>query len=373
VKKILEGVILILNILVAAGLLLSYLAPVVNPSRVFLPALLGLTYPYLLLFNLIFVCYWLIRLKKPILISLLVILLGWNHLNNLLPLNFRESEIPVNANKDQMFKVLAYNVREFNLYHWTRDIQAKENILNLVNQEDPDIICFQEYYTSQRKGETQREISEKLKSLPESAVYYISNPKYKVGIGIATFSRYPILKQSRIPFNTTYNAAMYTDIQLGTDTVRVFNVHLQSIRFREEDYAFMDTVRLKYPNQQMRGFKNIGSQLKKAFIMRAEQAEIISNYIKDSPYPVIVMGDFNDTSQSYTYRKIKKGLHDAFRVSGKGFGNTYSGELPSFRIDYILYSNPMVSHQFMRVKKDYSDHYPISTILYLPKEGATVE
>jgi len=369
VKKFIEGLILILNVLVAAALLLSYLAPFINPSRWFLPALFGLAYPYLLILNLIFVCYWLIRLKRQILISFVVILLGWNNLNNLLPLNFRESEMPVNANQERLYKVLSYNIRQFNLYHWTREEAVKERILDFLSKQNPDIICLQEYYVSNRSGETQKNISGKLNDMTESAVYYISDPKYEAGTGIATFSRYPILKKSRIPFNTTFNAAMYTDIQLKSDTVRVFNVHLQSIRFRQEDYAFMDTVRFKYPNQQMRGIKNIGSQLKKAFIMRAEQTEIISSYVRDSPFPVIVMGDFNDTPQSYTYRKIKKGLNDAFRKSGKGFGYTYSGELPNFRIDYIMYGDPFISSGFKRVKKDYSDHYPITTLLYLQGEG----
>lgn len=369
-KKVFQSLILILNSLVALALLISYLAPFINPSKWLLPALFGLGYPYLLVLNLVFVLYWLIRLKRHILISLLVILLGWNHLNNLIPLNFSESEIPVNVNQDRMFKLLTYNIRQFDLYHWTREVEVKDQILGLVRQQDPDIVCFQEYYTSNRRDQRQDEISTGLDFLTESAVYYSTdNPNDEAGIGIATFSRFPIVKKSRIPFNTTFNAAMYTDVKLRSDTVRVFNVHLQSIRFRQQDYAFMDTVRFKYPNQQMRGLKNIGSQLKKAFIMRAEQAEIIANYIKDSPYPVIVMGDFNDTAHSYTYRKIKKGLHDAFRRSGKGLGYTYSGDLPKFRIDYILYSDPLVSEEFKRIKEDYSDHYPISTTIYLPGAG----
>ena len=200
-----------------------------------------------------------------------------------------------------------------------------------------------------------------------SAVYYTGDQSNRNGFGIATFSRYPIIKKSRIPFNTSFNAAMYTDILFQSDTVRVFNIHLQSINFRQEDYAFMDTVRLKYSNEQIKGIRNIGSQLKKAFTMRAEQSEMIANYIRDSPHPVIVMGDFNDTPQSFAYRKIKKGMHDSFRASGRGFGNTYAGELPSVRIDYIMYSNPIISYQFKRIKIDYSDHFPITTWLYIPR------
>lgn len=365
-RRLTDRVILILNALTAAGLLFAYLAPVINPSRMILPALFGLAYPLLLMLNLLFLCYWMIRLKKEILISLVVILLGWNHLNNLLPLNFKDAEIPADAPASRMLKTLSYNVRGFDIYHWTSDPMVKEEIFDFINLQEPGIICFQEYYTSDKKGESHADVSRVLSALPESAVYYSADLNNRKGFGIATFSRYPILKKSRIPFNTSFNAAMYTDILFQSDTVRIFNIHLQSINFKQEDYAFMDTVRLKYTNEQIRGIRNIGSQLKKAFALRAEQAEMIANYIRESPHPVVVMGDFNDTPHSYAYRKIKKGMHDAFRVAGRGIGNTYAGELPSLRIDYIMYSNPMVAYQFRRVKTEYSDHYPITTWIYYP-------
>jgi len=368
VRKLADRIILVLNALAATGMLVAYLAPLVNPSKVILPALFGLAYPFLLILNLLLLCYWLIQLKKEILISLIVILLGWNHLNSLLPLNLKEAKIPESYSPDRLLKALSYNVRGFDRYNWTTDPQIKEEILELTKQQDPDILCFQEYFTSGRPGETHSELSKELQALPVSAVYYTGDQASRNGFGIATFSRFPIIKKSRIPFNTTFNAAMYTDILFQSDTVRVFNIHLQSINFRQEDYAFMDTVRLKYSNEQIKGIRNIGSQLKKAFTMRAEQSEMIANYIRDSPHPVIVMGDFNDTPQSYAYRKIKKGMHDSFRTAGRGFGNTYAGELPSFRIDYIMYSNPIISYQFKRIKIDYSDHFPITTWLYFPRK-----
>lgn len=367
-RQLVNRIILVLNALASAALLLSYLAPVVNPSKIILPALFGLAYPFLLIVNLLFLCYWLIQLKKEIFVSLIVILLGWNHLNSLLPLNFKDAKIPETSEPDQMFKVISYNVRGFDINRWTSNPQIKEEIIAFIKQQEPDLLCLQEYYTSNLQGQTHASISNQMRSLSESAVYYTTDQANRNGFGIATFSKFPILKRSRIPFNSTSNAAMYTDILFQRDTIRIFNIHLQSIRFRKEDYAFMDTVSLKYSNEQMRGIRNIGSQLKKAFSQRSEQAEMISNYIKDSPHPVVVMGDFNDTPQSYTYRKIKKGLHDAFRVSGRGFGNTYSGELPSFRIDYIMYNDPIFSYQFKRIKTEYSDHFPITTWLYLPRE-----
>ena len=364
-SKFTDRVVLILNILGAIAMLLAYLAPIVNPARMVIPALFGLAYPYLLMMHLAFLCYWLIRLKKEILISLIVVLLGWNHLNNLLPLNLRPSEIPVNTSQDRLLKALSYNVRGFDIFQWSKEPEANKEIFKFLETQEPQLVCFKEYYTSSLSGQTHAYIASQLKYLPHNAVYYTADHTNSNGFGIATFCKYPILKKSRIPFNSSFNAAMYTDILFQSDTIRVFNIHLQSIRFQEDNYAFMDTARLKYNNEQISEIRAIGSRLKTAFSKRAEQAQVIASYIKDSPHPVLVMGDFNDTPQSYAYRKIKKGLDDSFRKSGRGFGNTYAGELPSFRIDYIMYGPPLISSEFLRIKTDYSDHYPISTNLFI--------
>ena len=369
--KFTNRAVLILNILGSVAMFMAYLAPIVNPARFILPALFGLAYPYVLMVHLAFICYWLIRLKKEILISIIVILLGWNQLNNLIPINFRSSEIPVNSSPDRFLKALSYNVRGFDIYQWSKEPEAKKEIFNFLEIQDPQLVCFQEYYTSLKSGQTHAYISRQLKYLPHNAVYYTADPTNRKGFGIATFSKYPILKKSRIPFNSSFNAAMYTDILFHSDTIRVFNIHLQSIKFQEDNYAFMDTARMKYNNEQISEIRAIGSRLKTAFTKRAEQAQVIASYIKNSPHPVVVMGDFNDTPQSYAYRKIKKGLHDSFRKSGRGFGNTYAGELPSFRIDYIMYGPPIQSSEFLRIKTDHSDHYPISTQLYI--RGSTME
>jgi len=368
VGKFTDRAVLILNILGTVAMLLAYLAPVVNPARVFLPALFGLAYPYLLMLHMAFLCFWLIRLKREIFISVIVILLGWNQLNNLLPLNFRALEIPEDASQARYLKILSYNVRGFDIYHWNKEQESKKEIFEFLETQEPHLVCFQEYYTSSKSGQTHADISGHLKYLPHNAVYYAADHTNRNGFGIATFSKYPIIKKSRIPFNSSFNAAMYTDILFLSDTIRIFNIHLQSIRFQKDNYAFMDTAQLKYSNEQMNEIRAIGSRLKTAFSMRAEQAQMITNYIRESPHPVVVMGDFNDTPQSYAYRKIKRGLDDAFRKSGRGFGNTYAGELPSFRIDYIMYGPPLLSFEFKRIKTDYSDHYPISAWLLMQEE-----
>jgi endonuclease/exonuclease/phosphatase family metal-dependent hydrolase len=87
--------------------------------------------------------------------------------------------------------------------------------------------------------------------------------------------------------------------------------------------------------------------------------------IEQSPYPVIICGDFNDTPSSYTYHQLSEGLIDAFKESGNGIGHTYGGALPSFRIDYILHDERFKSTRFNTIRSKFSDHYPITTSLKL--------
>ena len=112
----------------------------------------------------------------------------------------------------------------------------------------------------------------------------------------------------------------------------------------------------------MNEIKDISHRLKYAFRKRAHQADVLSDHIHTSPYPVIVCGDFNDTPVSYTYHKIRGDLVDAFIESGRGIGNTYSGMFPSYRIDYILHSRNLRSGGFETVRVDYSDHFPVSCL-----------
>ena len=103
----------------------------------------------------------------------------------------------------------------------------------------------------------------------------------------------------------------------------------------------------------------MGAKFRQAFVQRAGQVREIRQIIADSPYHVILCGDFNDTPASFTYKVLGHELHDAFVDSGRGIGRTYIGKLPSFRIDYIFHSETFDSYNFETMDFRYSDHLPI--------------
>jgi endonuclease/exonuclease/phosphatase family metal-dependent hydrolase len=155
---------------------------------------------------------------------------------------------------------------------------------------------------------------------------------------------------------------MYTDLLIWGDTVRVFNIHLQSTRLAQKDIDFVMNTAPDIQNAD--NYKNIYRKLANAYSTRAQQARLIALEINKSPHPVIVCGDFNDTPTSFAYHRVAKNLEDAFINSGKGMGNTYNNALlPPIRIDYILYSNIFKSNDFTVIDAPYSDHFPIMAVV----------
>ena len=185
--------------------------------------------------------------------------------------------------------------------------------------------------------------------------------------GMAIFSRYPLINKSVIDFNHKgSNLCLYTDVIAKNDTVRVYNCHLQSIRFGQEDYKFMNQIAYNIEEENATGLKKIFNRLKIAFTKRAWQADTVAANISSSKYPVIFCGDFNDTPSSYAYKTVSENLSDAFRESGRGFGTTYVGPFPAFRIDFIFHSPGLKSFEYRTIKQKLSDHYPLTCKVVLP-------
>lgn len=372
-KKILYRILLFINLIFAAGLLLSYMSVYVNPSIFWPVAFFGLVYPFLLLANVLFMIMWLVRLKKEFLISLIIILLGWGYIKRVVSfqgksLDKETTETLLDTDGSDIenktsIDLLSYNVRLFNIFNQSKDKNAGEKILELISGKNPDLCCLQEVYIDNEKGIALEELTKNLSLTPYSNIVWANKIGEKEYYGIATFSKFPMVNKGAIRYPDSKNISIYSDIVIAEDTLRIYNNHLQSVRFNKRNFDFLVNLDLQSEEETILELRDISSRLKNAYIKRAEQADILSEHIRNSPYRVIVCGDFNDTPVSYVYRKIKGDLNDAFTVSGRGFGNTYSGTFPKVRIDYIFYSDEFLVSNFQTTKVEYSDHYPVSCSL----------
>lgn len=349
---------LLLNIFFAFALIISYVSVHISPETIWIMPFFGLLYPYLVIINLAFVLYWILRMKWLAVISLITILAGWNHLERSVQLQ-GALESPENQ---PLFKLMSYNVQ--NLSNDNVNLvnpSVRENIMRFVIDVKPDILCLQEFVVIHPDPDGFIDSISIALGLPYHAyAAYSERSKRKIG-AIFTFSRFPILRSEGLKKDDIHHLAIISDIKWGTDTFRLFNVHLESVRLKHEDYQFISELDLQFEqNENIReGSKRIFSKLRTAYSKRAVQADMLVSKIKETPHPVILCGDFNDTPNSYAYQKLTSHLKDAFVESGHGFGNTYIGKLPSFRIDYILYDKHFSSRGFSRERVRYSDHYPV--------------
>lgn len=338
-------------------LMASYFAPLVKPSFFWWPTLLGLAYPYLLALNVVFVFIWLVFYWRYLFVSLICIGAGINIHNHFFQFRGEES-----TNKEGI-KVLSYNVKHF--YSYLENKDSVDNVINFIAHQKANIICLQETKL-QKMGEL-NPIKLKVKF---PGILHCQLAHQGAWSGPVTFTSYPIVAMGEIRFEETKNMVIYTDVNTGVDTIRVYNCHLQSYGIEPEEYSVIDT--LGFQDKKILEMKLLGGKLRRAYKQRSEQVAQLERHIAGCPYPVIVCGDFNDTPISYTYHSIRANLDDAFVESGKGISNTYRGKLPSFRIDYILYSPNFKAYNYERIRVNYSDHFPISTLLVRTKKTREV-
>jgi endonuclease/exonuclease/phosphatase family metal-dependent hydrolase len=351
-RKILYKILLAVNAFFAFTLLISYLAVIINPGDFALPAFFGLAYPYLLLINIILVIIWAMLLRFEALISVVVIAIGFTHFSNYIKL------IRPARDKTNTFKVLSYNVRLFNYFENKKNTTSEKKVFVFLKAQKPDILCLQEFFVSGDPAQKESAVKTALGGKYYSHMKVLGSGKNRY-YGIATFSKFPIVRKGEIVHPGSSSLSIFTDVLIQKDTFRIYNNHLQSYRLKRMERSFIEEMTASENNETLNEVKSLSVSLKKGFVRRALQSQVLKDHINRSPFPVIVAGDFNDTPVSYAYRKIRKGLKDSFVNSGYGAGFTYKGNYPPNRIDYILYDNALINSYFEIIKVKYSDHYPI--------------
>ena len=327
----LNKIIFFLNSVAAIILLLSYVLPFIPPKTFSILSVLSLSVPFLILLNVLFFGYWLFKLKKQFFLSFFVLTIGYFSFGSLYKFSTSKSNEDANS-----LSIMNYNVRLFNLYDWISEDNIEMKTIDFIKEKSPDVISFQEYHPH--------------KNIDLSFFKYkfekLSGNKTKYGQAI--FSQYPIINSGSIEFPSTSNNAVFVDIVKQEDTIRVYNVHLQSLHIdaNVDKLAQEDSERL---------FKSVGQ----TFEMQQFQSELFLKHKKQCKYKMIICGDFNNTAFSYVYKEIKGNLQDAFKVAGNGFGRTYDFKFFPTRIDFILVDESFSVDTFKTYDIHYSDHFPV--------------
>lgn len=333
----------------AFSLAFASVAVYLSPEKIWIAELFGLAYPYLLVVNLVFMIFWAVVRIRYTLISLVVILGGFNLIGSYLQISGRKTD-------KKGVKIVSYNVKYFT---GTSEFPTKENadhILNFLKESGADIICLQEVRLNRRQ------IFDIYKDqLPDVTHMQLAHTGFAGGQ--LTLTRYPIVNMGEMRFKNTGNMVIYTDVIIAPDTVRVYNCHLQSYGLMPDEINTMDSIDFENNSYNEKKFMKLAWKFKDANVKRAQQAAAVREHIDHCKYPVIVCGDFNDSPISFTYRTVKGDLKDSFVESGRGTANTYNGKMPSFRIDYILHSSHFESYNFEVSSLNHSDHYPVSCVL----------
>jgi endonuclease/exonuclease/phosphatase family metal-dependent hydrolase len=353
IRRFTRNILLGINILLVIGFLLaSWLVTHSSPIS-WLTGFAGLLMPYIILFLLLFLLFWLIAKPSFSLLSLIVLLIGWKQLKVLVAIKSIQPFSQVQ--QATTVRIASWNLRGFNGVGKVaaRTPLLKQQIAEAVKQYKPDIICLQEFNQSNQENH--------IALFSRQYPYHFFAPDYqnKAGnyhSGCVIFSRWPIVATQRIPYPDA-ESLLYADIIRGKDTLRVFTTHLCSFRFNHNDYE--DLQRIGAAEEEgVEASKNIFRKMKIAFQRRERQAKIVRQNIGESPFPVILCGDFNDVPNSYTYHQITgAGLQDAFIQSSAGIGRTYTSLAPTLRIDYILAGKEWTVEQFEQVDEGLSDHF----------------
>lgn len=287
--------------------------------------------PLLVLLNFLFLAYWLVQGKRYLWFPVIALALGYFFLGTFF--KFGLSEKPINK---EDVSVMSFNTRGFNKMGLMKDKTIGQQIVDLVNSEDPDIVAFQEFDSQRRKG----------KDFDAYEYRYVNVESGKVAQAI--FSKFPIVNKGSLDFPDSANNAIFADIVIKKDTFRVYNLHLQS-------HKVIPNIRRISREPKTRLLK----RMSRSFAKQQEQALLFTEHRNASSYKKIICGDLNNTQFSDVYRQVKGNMWDSFLEEGSGYGRTYNFKYYPLRIDFILVDKAFKVQTHKNYDVKLSDHFPV--------------
>lgn len=255
---------------------------------------------------------------------------------------------------------MTWNVHAMGTFNNPHEKEHAKGIMQLIKEESPDILCLPEF--AMNADPKKRDYPNKImKDGGYKAYQFNMDNGYgpDIWLGTAVFSRYPIIKYKANELSP-YIFLVECDVRINGTIVRLGVVHLKSFGLSDQDKAVIEAVKQDKNTESLAKSRSFLWKFNHAYLSRAQEAEKARAIISQSPYPVIICGDFNDLPYSYTYTTIKGNLSDAFAEKGRGFGRTYNQIVPTLRIDHIFYNaNELKINAFKTTYSGFSDHSPV--------------
>lgn len=342
-----------ITLLFACFALAASLAQFVSPIHSNSLTLFGLFIPIILIINALFLLYWLIRFKIWIIIPIIAIGINYSYLIHIFRFAPHREYVEEDNPHRKLLTIGTYNVHGFNS---NIDGYYCKKAGEYMKAQNADIVCFQEFGIKPYFNED---------SLRHALAHWnyslIPVPQNKQAVlHLAVFSKYPILRGEYFTYSDSENTALWCDIDIEGDTVRLFNIHLQTTSVSQTKLAVESEIKKEDISGMERAVKILTDEMEANYIKRAYQADYISTQIERSPYPIILCGDFNSIPSSYAYRRVKGDkLIDGFGACGHGYMYTFRYFKHLFRIDYIFTTQEFEGIDYYSSDLDYSDHNPV--------------
>ncbi|MDR1725650.1 MAG: endonuclease/exonuclease/phosphatase family protein [Bacteroidales bacterium] len=360
-----KRIIYIINLVFVLLLLGAYAGAYVSPVIYDKLSLLTYIYPFLLLINVLFCILWLFIKIRFIIIPLLAILLQVNYIPRLIQfsLNTDEEIEEIKDNKtDNILHLVTYNVCGFGFEKGNKE-ERLDSLLQIVKQKEIDVIVMQDF----PRISTKHILHKKIVNAGFKYFFCLDLTKNIMDKSVI-YSKYPIGQTGGLlPSAEEPDEFMYADIQKNNREFRIFNIHLESYLLLAEEKSMTNEIKnLDVVSSKKRWTKFQNTVINKvlsANTIRSQEVNELTEVIKETKKPYMIVGDFNDNPFSYSYRKLSKGLTDCFVKKGKGFGITYDKVFPPFRIDYVLVSKEFETLSYNSPQYNFSDHYPIFVTL----------
>lgn len=344
----------------AVALFIAYLTPYVAPSTFGSLTIVGIFAPILYIGVAICLLLWVVMGRWRIAGCVALILIpGLFRLSDFYNVELHR-EVEQKPSRGS-FTLLSYNVRGFRDDNSLRVVDKYVDYLS--EREELDVLCFQEYALDIPSVER---IDSLLKS--RNRRIYRNDVVESGEVVLRTYSRYPIIASGSLSGEGS-GTTQWVDIIIGkSDTLRIFNNHLQSMNISSNDSSDIEQGKILNDGDRM---LSIVDRIAENSSIRAEYVDTLRTIIANTPYRRVICGDFNDTPMSYVYGELIDGHVDAFEQCGGGYGYTFRPMHRTLRIDYVLYSPELEAEEYdVDVENELSDHLPVTARLKLRTKGS---